>query len=40
MKYFVVTTKSTMGFCLWDSDLTDYKVTNTPHGHSAMVDAF
>jgi len=43
MKYFVVTSKHHEGFCLWDSDLTDYKVTNTPHGLDVlapMVDAF
>jgi alpha-L-fucosidase len=43
MKYFVVTTKHHDGFCLWDSDLTDYKVTNTPWGEdliSPMVEAF
>ena len=32
MKYFVVTTKHHDGFCLWDSELTDYKVTRTPYG--------
>jgi alpha-L-fucosidase len=32
MKYFVVTTKHHDGFCLWDSQQTDYKVTNTPYG--------
>ncbi len=43
MKYFVVTTKHHDGFCLWDSALTDYKVTNTPWGKDLlhpMVDAF
>jgi alpha-L-fucosidase len=43
MRYFVVTTKHHDGFCLWDSDLTDYKVTNTPWGRDLigpMVDAF
>ena len=43
MKYFVVTTKHHDGFCLWDSDLTDYKVTNTPWGEdliAPMVEAF
>ena len=29
MKYFVITTKHHEGFALWDSSLTDYKVTNT-----------
>ncbi len=43
MKYFVVTSKHHEGFCLWDSDLTDYKVTNTPYGRDVlapMVEAF
>lgn len=43
MKYFVVTTKHHDGFCLWDTKLTDYKVTNTPYGRDVlrpMVDAF
>jgi len=43
MKYFVVTTKHHDGFCLWDSDLTDYKATNTPYGKdliAPMADAF
>jgi len=43
MKYFVVTTKHHEGFCLWDTKLTDYKVTNTPAGKDLlrpMVEAF
>jgi alpha-L-fucosidase len=43
MRYFVVTTKHHDGFCLWDTDLTDYKVTNTPWGEdliAPMVEAF
>ena len=43
MSYFVVTTKHHEGFCLWDSQLTDYKVTNTPAGKDLirpLVDAF
>ena len=43
MKYFVITTKHHEGFCLWDTDLTDYKATNTPYGKDVltpMVDAF
>ena len=36
MKYFVVTTKHHDGFCLWDSELTDYKVTNTPCGRDLI----
>jgi len=43
MKYFVITTKHHEGFCLWDSQHTDYKSTNTPCGKDLlrpMVDAF
>ena len=43
MKYAVLTTKHHEGFCLWDSDLTDYKATKTPYGKdlvAAFVDAF
>jgi alpha-L-fucosidase len=43
MKYFVVTTKHHEGFCLWDSQQTDYKAPNTPAGRDLlrpMVDAF
>lgn len=43
MEYFVVTTKHHDGFCLWDSSLTDWKVTNTPWGRDLlgpMVNAF
>src|SRR5438105_1616727 len=42
MKYVVVTTKHHDGFCLWDSALTDYKVTHTPWGKDLLgplVDA-
>ena len=43
MKYFVVTTKHHEGFCLWDTQLTDYKAPNTPIGRDLlrpMVEAF
>ncbi len=43
MKYFVVTTKHHEGFCLWDTDQTDYKAPNTPAARdllAPMVDAF
>jgi alpha-L-fucosidase len=43
MKYVVLTTKHHDGFCLWDSQYTDYKVTNTPYGKDLLrpfVDAF
>jgi len=43
MRYFVITTKHHEGFCLWDSDLTDYKAPNTPAGRdllAPMVESF
>ncbi len=43
MKYAVITSKHHEGFCLWDSQLTDYKTTNTPIGRdllSEWVEAF
>jgi len=43
MKYFVVTTKHHEGFCLWDTQLTDYKAPNTPARRDLlrpMVEAF
>ncbi len=43
MKCMVITTRHHDGFCLWDSQLTDYKVTNTPYGQDLigpMVEAF
>ncbi len=42
-KYAVLTSKHHDGFCLWDSALTDYKVTNTPISRDLLkewVDAF
>lgn len=43
MKYAVITTKHHEGFNMFDSDYTDYKVTNTPYGQDIIkkwVDAF
>jgi alpha-L-fucosidase len=43
MKYVVLTAKHHEGFCLWDSQLTDYKATNTPYGQDLLrpfVEAF
>ncbi len=43
MKYAVLTTKHHDGFCLFDSQYTDYKATNTPAGRDLVkeyVDAF
>ena len=42
MRYMVLTAKHHEGFCLFDSKLTDYKVTNTPFGRDIVrefVDA-
>jgi alpha-L-fucosidase len=43
MKYFVITAKHHEGFCLWDTQFTDYKVTRTPCGKDILkpiVQAF
>lgn len=37
MRYVVLTTKHHDGFCLWDSALTDYKVTKTPYGRDLLT---
>jgi len=36
MKYVVLTSKHHDGFCLWDSQYTEYKVTNTPWGRDLL----
>jgi len=38
MRYVVLTTKHHDGFCLWDSDLTDYTSVNTPFGRDAVAE--
>ena len=43
MKYAVLTTKHHEGFCLFDSQYTDYKITNTAFGRDLVkeyADAF
>lgn len=43
MKYAVITTKHHDGFCLFDTEFTDYKATNTPIGKDLIkeyVEAF
>lgn len=43
MKYAVLTAKHHDGFCLWDTQTTDYKATNTPAQRDlvrAFLDAF
>lgn len=38
MKYMVVTAKHHDGFCLFDSKLTDFKITNTPFGRDLIKE--
>ena len=38
MKYAVITTKHHEGFTLFDSNYTDYKITNTPYGKDAIKE--
>ncbi len=43
MKYAVLTSKHHDGFAMWDTQLSDFKVTNTPAGRDVLrefVDAF
>ncbi|WP_372936568.1 alpha-L-fucosidase [Mariniphaga sediminis] len=43
MKYAVITSKHHEGFCMFESDYTDYDVMNTPYGQDIIkkwVDAF
>ncbi|MBO3800439.1 MAG: alpha-L-fucosidase, partial [Candidatus Brockarchaeota archaeon] len=35
-KYVTFTSKHHDGFCMYDSKLTDYKVTNTPFGRDVL----
>ncbi|GAC1384516.1 MAG: alpha-L-fucosidase [Herpetosiphon sp.] len=36
MKYVVITAKHHEGFCLWDTQQTDYKAPNTPYGKDLL----
>lgn len=43
MKYVVITAKHHDGFCLWDTEQTEFNVTNTPYGKDLLrpfVEAF
>ena len=37
MRYLCFTTKHIDGFCMWDSDATDYKITRTPYGKDVLA---
>ena len=37
MKYIVITSKHHDGFCLWDSELTEFDVINTPYGRDLLA---
>ncbi|NSW57607.1 MAG: alpha-L-fucosidase [Armatimonadetes bacterium] len=37
MSYLCFTTKHIDGFCMWDSDETEYKVTRTPYGRDVLT---
>lgn len=36
MKYMVFTTKHHDGFCMWDTDQTDYNIMHTPYGKDIL----
>lgn len=38
MRYAVLTSKHHDGFCLWDSELTEFKATNTPAKRDLVAD--
>ncbi len=37
-KFLLITSKHHDGFCLWDSALTDFKITNTPFGRDVIAE--
>jgi hypothetical protein len=39
MRYVVITSKHHDGFCLWDSEQTDWDVGRTPHGRDVLAPA-
>lgn len=37
-KFLFITSKHHDGFCLWDTDQTDFKITRTPFGRDALAE--
>ncbi len=38
VKYMVLTTKHHSGFCMWDTDTTDFGIMNTPYGKDIVEE--
>ena len=38
MKYIVFTTKHHSGFCMWDTETTDFNIMNTPYGKDLIAE--
>jgi len=38
MKYMVLTTKHHSGYCLWDTETTDFNIMNTPYGKDLVKE--
>lgn len=38
MKYIVLTTKHHSGFCLWDTETTEFSIMNTPYGKDLVAE--
>ncbi|MEQ9441796.1 MAG: alpha-L-fucosidase [Cyclobacteriaceae bacterium] len=38
MKYIVLTTKHHSGFCLWDTQTTEFNIMNTPYGKDLVTE--
>jgi alpha-L-fucosidase len=38
VKYMVLTTKHHNGFCMWDTETTDFGIMNTPYGKDVVKD--
>lgn len=38
MKYMVLTTKHHSGYCLWDTETTEFNIMNTPYGKDLVME--